>query len=181
MPLLAEERSPSPPLRRSISTDRGARIKTKIKPETITNPPITKPQYPTRAFVNRSLATLPILPSTDNKKGYLSSQDNFSEALHNLPRVSSRKANNQEQEEEQFKHMLKVKNSQVKAKSQHSVKQTVLSDMDAGQTIEEGQRSDFSEPENEHCSVRLHIPVGPKKLQRSSSRNLHTVEIRYFS
>ncbi|XP_076943388.1 kinesin-like protein KIN-14F isoform X2 [Bidens hawaiensis] len=178
MPLLAEERSPSPPLRRSISTDRGARIKTKIKPETITNPPITKPQYPTRVFVNKSLATLPILPPTNNKKGYLSSQDNFSEALHNHPRVGSRKVNNQEQEEEQFKHMLKVKNSQVKAKSQHSVKQTVLSDMDAGQTVEEGQRSDFSEPENEHCSVRLHIPVGPKKLQRSSSRNLHTVEIR---
>ncbi|XP_076897595.1 kinesin-like protein KIN-14F [Bidens hawaiensis] len=178
MPLLAEERSPSPPLRRSISTDRGARIKTKNKPETSANPPITKPQYPTRAFVNRSLATLPILPSTDNKKGYLSSQDNFSDALHNYPRVSSRKVNNQEQEEEQFKQMLKVKNSQVKTKGQHSVKQTVLSDIDAGQTVEEGQRSDFSEPENEHCSVRLHIPVGPKKLQRSSSRNLHTVEIR---
>ncbi|KAI7734423.1 hypothetical protein M8C21_004072 [Ambrosia artemisiifolia] len=179
MPLLAEERSPSPPLRRSISTDRGARMKTRIKPDTTTNPPITKPQYPTRAFINRSLATLPILPSTDNnKKGYLSSQDNFSEALHNLPRTNSRKANYQEQDDEQLKQMLKLKNNQVKPKSQHTVKQTVFSDMDAVQTVEEGQRSDFSEPENEHSSVKLHVPVGAKKLQRSTSRNSHTVEVR---
>ncbi|XP_022039587.1 kinesin-like protein KIN-14F isoform X2 [Helianthus annuus] len=172
MPLLAEERSPSPPLRRSISTDRGARIKTKIKPDTTVNPPITKTQYPTRAFINRSLATLPILPSTDTKR------DNFSEALLNLPRINSRKANHQEQEDEQFKQMLKVKNNQVKAKGQHHVKQIVFSDMDVGQTVEEGQRSDFSEPENEHGSTRLHVPVGAKKLQRSSSRNLHNVEVR---
>lgn len=179
MPLLAEEGSPSPPLRRSISTDRGAHIKTRNKPDTPANPPITKTQYPTRAFMNRSLATLPILPSTDNKKAYLSSQDNFSEALHNLPRISSRKANHQEQEEEQFKQMLKFKNNQVKAKGQQPVKQTVFSDMDAGLTVEEGQRSDFSEPENEHNSVRSNMPNGVKKLQRSSSRNFHAAEIRY--
>ncbi|KAI3686151.1 hypothetical protein L1987_79824 [Smallanthus sonchifolius] len=178
MPLLAEERSPSPPMRRSISTDRGAHMKTRIKPDTPANPPITKTLYPTRAFINRSLATLPILPSTDNKKGYLSSQDNFSEALHNLPRINSRKANHQEQEEEQFKQMLKLKNNQVKAKSQHPVKQKVFSDMDSGQTVEESQRSYFSELENEHNSTRSHKPMGVKKLQRSSSRNFHAVEIR---
>ncbi|KAD4386351.1 hypothetical protein E3N88_26520 [Mikania micrantha] len=178
MPLLAEEGSQSPPIRRSISTDRGAHLKSRIKAETLANPPFTKTQYPTRTFINRSLATLPNLPSTDNKKEYLSSQDNFAEALHNHPRINSRKANYQEQEEEQFKKMLKLKNNQVKAKRQQPIKQTMLSDMDVGQTVEEGQRSDFSETENEHNSNRLHVPAGVKKLQRSSSRNFHVVEIR---
>ena len=184
MPLLAEEGSESPSIRRSISTDRGAHIKTRIKPDIPDNPAITKSQYPTRAFINRSLATLPLLPPTGNKKGHLSSKDNFSEALHNHPRINSRKANH-EQEDEQFKQMLnvrhggigkvKLENNQVKAKSQVPVKihksdliRTVYSDMDAGETIEEGRRSDFSETENENGSTKLHIPNGMKKLQRSS-------------
>ena len=193
MPLLAEEGSPSPPIRRSISTDRGVHIKSRTKPDTPENPPITKLQYPIRASVNRSLATLPNLPSTDNKKGYLSSHDNFSEALHNLPKA--RKAN-QEQEEEQCKQMLnvrqggirklKVEHNQVKAKSQLPVKihkseilRTVFSDVDGGETVEEGQRSDFSEAENEHVSTKSHVPMGTKKLQRSSSRSSQNAEVRY--
>lgn len=194
MPLLAEEGSPSPPIRRSISTDRGAHIKGRTKPDTPENPPITKLQYPIRASVNRSLATLPNLPSTDNKRGYLSSHDNFSEGLHNLPKANTRKAN-QEQEEEQFKQMfngrqggigkLKLEHNQVKSKSQLPVKihksdllRTVVSDIDAGETIEEGQRSDFSEPENEHVSTKSYGPMGMKKLQRSSSRSSHNAEVR---
>lgn len=196
MPLLAEEGSQSPPIRRSISTDRGSHNKNRIKPDTPDILPITKTQYPTRAFINRSLATLPNLPSsTENKRGYLSSQDNFPEALHNLPKINGKRGN-QEQEEEQFKQMLnvrqggigklKLENNQVKAKSQLPVKipkadllRTVYSDVDAGETAEEGQRSDFSEPENEHASTKPHIPMGMKKLQRSSSRSSHNVEIRY--
>lgn len=186
MPLLAEEGSPSP-IRRSISTDRGAHMKNRIKPDITDNPPITKIQYPIpmRAPVNRSLATLPIIPSTENKRGYLGSQDNFSEAFHNLPRVNSRKAN-QEQEDDQFKQMLnvrergigklKLENNQVKAKHHLKYKSDLIRDMDAG---EESQKSDFSEPENEHVDVstKPHIPNGMKKLQRSSSRN-HNVEVR---
>nr|XP_043640011.1 kinesin-like protein KIN-14F [Erigeron canadensis] len=192
--LLAEEGSQSPPIRRSISTDRGAHLKSRIKPDTPDNLPITKTQYPTRAFINRSLATLASLPSTENKRGYLSSQDNNSEALHNLPRINARKGN-QEQEEEQFKQMLnvrqggigklKLENNQVKTKSQLPIKihkadllRTVYSGVDAGGTIEEGHRSDFSEPENEHVLNKPQLPVGMKKLQRSSSRSSHTVEVR---
>lgn len=194
MPLLAEEGSPSPPIRRSISTDRGAHIKGRTKLDTPENPPITKLQYPIRASVNRSLATLPILPSTDNKRGYLSSHDNFSETLHNLPKADTRKAN-QEQEDDQFKQMLnvrqggigklKLEHNQAKARSQLPVKihksdllRTAFSDMDVGETIEEGQRSDFSEPENEHVSTKSHVPMGTKKLLRSSSRSSHNVEVR---
>ncbi|KVH99251.1 Calponin homology domain-containing protein [Cynara cardunculus var. scolymus] len=188
MPLLAEEGSPSPPIRRSISTDRGVHTRGRTKPDTPDNPPITKLQYPIRASVNRSLATLPILPSTDNKRGYLSSQDTVSESLHNLPKANNKKAN-QEQEEEQFKQMLnvrqggigklKLEHNQVKAKSQLPVKihksdllRTVFSDVEVGETIEEGQRSDLLEAENEHASTKSHVPIGTKKLQRSSSRIL---------
>ncbi|KAA8527097.1 hypothetical protein F0562_008674 [Nyssa sinensis] len=74
MPLLAEEilvnldkpRSPSPPVRRSLSTDRGALVKSRIKSETADNQPISKVQFPARVFVNKSVATMPIIPSMDN-------------------------------------------------------------------------------------------------------------------
>lgn len=169
MPFLPEEGSESPPIRRSISTDRGAHIKNRINPDTSENPPLTKSQYPTRAFINRSLATLPILPSTENKRGYLSSQDNISE-------------------EEQFKKMLNVRhggigkpkheNNPVKSKSHLPVK-IHKADTDAGVTVEEGQRSDYSETENERVSTKLHVPNGMKKFQRSSSRSSSNAEIRY--
>lgn len=93
MPFLAEERSTtstssgnprslSPPVRRSISTDRGALMRSKVKSETNENQPTPKPSFPVRASVYKSMAAI---PATDNNRGRvnISSQEheNFSDAL----------------------------------------------------------------------------------------------------
>ncbi|KAK9689574.1 hypothetical protein RND81_09G068100 [Saponaria officinalis] len=69
MPHISEEkfirpvnaRSPSPPIRRSISTDRGSLLRSRVKPE-MTQKPMTKLQLSARASVNKSI--LPSLGST---------------------------------------------------------------------------------------------------------------------
>lgn len=152
MPLLAEEGSQSPStIRRSISTDRDRGAYMKI-------------QYPIRASVNRSLAV-----ATENRRGYLSSQDDkFSETtLNTHNHLPSRRKGNQEQEEEQMLNVVregKINNpkNQVAVKISKSTSTTL--------ELEEGELS--SENEN----VQIHIPM--KKLQRSSSRSHHHMEVR---
>lgn len=206
MPFLAEEgltgsgkpRSPSPPVRRSMSTDRGAHIRSRIKPDTLDNPPIMKLQFPARVSVNRSLAAIPAsIPSTENnKRVYSGSQDNISDVLHNLPRVSSRKLH-LDHEEEQFKQVLNVRHGGIRKskpenkvnKSKHQLPAkipksdlpaTLHADMDAGGKTEEALRSDFSEPENEHVHITspVHGALRMKKLQRNPSRNSQNIESR---
>ncbi|KAJ7963561.1 Kinesin-like protein [Quillaja saponaria] len=144
MPLLAEERSvssgkprsPSSPVRRSLSTDRGAVIKTKAKVDTYDNQPIAKhpfpasrvpvnkslvttpvitstDSFPARAPMNKSFVATPMIPSTDNySRMYVSSrepikQDNVSDAFFSL-QISS-KIVHPDHEEEQFKHALNIR------------------------------------------------------------------------
>ncbi|XP_073263922.1 kinesin-like protein KIN-14F [Populus alba] len=209
IPFLGEEmlassrkpRSPSPPVRRSISTDRGAHIRSRVK-ETVENQPVARVPFPARVPINKSIAAIPVIPSADNSskgpyKGSQESvkQDNISNAFYNFQRVSARKVY-PEHDEEQFRQALnirqggirKVKNeSKVKAKHQLPAKfnksdvgTTMLSDIYAGEKIEEPRKSDFSEPENEHL-----LPVSPtigalkvKKIQRNFSRNSQNLEPR---
>jgi kinesin family protein C2/C3 len=155
--------------------------------------------------VNKSIAAIPVIPSADNssKGPYIGSQealkqDNISKAFYNLQKVSTRKFY-PEHEEEQFRQALntrqggmkKSKNeSKVKAKHQMPAKfhevdvgTTMLSDIDAGEKIEEPRKSDSSEPENERL-----LPVSPtigalmvKKLQMNFSKNSQNLEPRYDS
>ncbi|KAF7831238.1 kinesin-like protein KIN-14F [Senna tora] len=186
MPLLAEEkiassgkgRSPSPPIRRSLSTDRGSVIKSKAKIDTSDNQPIVKHPFPARVPVNKSLSPMPIAPCIDNNsRMYANShepvkQDNISESLFNLQKVNFRKVH-QEQEEEQFKHSLnavrqggirKIKpEGKVKAKHHHHHQQlpfriqksdlmpTLFPEMDFSgeKTMDAPRKSDYSEPEND--------------------------------
>ncbi|KAA8523524.1 hypothetical protein F0562_009947 [Nyssa sinensis] len=209
-PFLAEERlvnsvkprSPSPPVRRSISTDRGALIKSRIKPDTADNQPISKLQFPARVSVNKSATTIPIIPSIENHtRGFLGSQelrkqDNISEAYYSFQRVNSRKVH-PEHEEEQIKQALshvrhggiRKSKTENKAKAKHQmpakiqksdIAVTLLSDIDTGGKIEEARKSDFSEPENEHDLVGspVHGTMRVKKLQQNFSRNSQNVEPR---
>lgn len=196
-------RSPSPPVRRSISTDRGALIKSRVKPETVENQPVAKVPFPARVPVNKSIAAMPVSSSTDYnpKAPFICSQeavkqDNISDALCNLQKITSRKVY-PEHEEEQFRQALNIRQggirkskneSKVKAKHQlpskfqkSDVGVTLISDMDAGEKIEEPRKSDFSEPENEQL-----LPGSPtlstlklKKLQKNLSRNPQNLEPRY--
>ena len=211
--LLAEEklvssagkgRSPSPPIRRSISTDRGSVIKSKVKSDTIDNQPILKHTFPAR--VNKSLAIVPMALSTDNNsKVYVHSQehmkqDNISETLFNLQKVSSRKIH-QEHEEEQFKQALSAvkqgvirkSKAESKAKAKHHQQlpfriqkpevPTLISDMETPLevTVDASRKSDYSEPENDLSFMEsaVHGVLNPKNIRHNISRNSQNIGSRY--
>lgn len=217
-------RSPSPPVRRSISTDRGSVIKSRVKSETIENQPIARVPFPARVPVNKSLATTPVIQSTDNNsrvpvnKSFITTsmipttdnysrsynntsqdptrQDNISESLFSFQKLSSKKVQ-QELEDEQFKQALNIRQggirkskAEVKAKAkQHQVPSrlqksevvtTLLSDFDISEKMEEPRKSDFSEPENEqvHVGSPLHSALDVKKVRKNFSRNSQNHEPR---
>lgn len=214
MSLVAEEktvssgrgRSPSPPVRRrSISTDRGSVIKSKLKSDTSDNLPILKHPFPTRVLVNKSLATVPMVSSTDNNSRVnLHSQepvkqDNTSETLFNIQKVNSRKVH-QEHEEEQFKHALgavrqggtRKNKAENKAKVKHhqqlpfriqKADMMPTSDMEIGRemTMEAPRKSNYCEPENDISLIESAVNgiVNLKKIHQNISRNSQNIGSRY--
>ena len=209
MPLLAEEklgssgkpRSPSPPVRRSLSTDRGALIKSRIKLDPADDQqPIMKLQFPARIAMNKSFATSPSTTENSSKGSTAPQeppkQDNISDVFYSLQRINSRKVH-PEHEEEQFKHALNVRQGGVrknkpenKAKAKHQmpiktqkseVAPASLSDTDSsGGKMEEARKSDFSETENVHALVgpTLQSALKVKKLHHFS-RNFQNLEPRF--
>lgn len=215
IPFLTEERSvgfnkarsPSPPVRRSVSTDRSAVIRSRIRPETLDNPPVMRLPFPARVPTNKSMVAVPsIVPSTDSyTRSHLASQepptkqDNISETLQSLQRIVSRKANVDHDDQEHFKQALNVRQggirkikpeSKVKSKHQNIAKNqksdigvALLTNVDNGKMMEEAQKSEFFEIENEHGDERVGSPVYGntmklKKLQRNFTRNSQNVEPR---
>lgn len=211
MPLLTEEksaaassmrRSPSPPVRRSMSTDRGAHVRSRNKPETVENQPVMKLPFPARApvTISKSGTNIPAIVSSDKTRGYQSSreqtrQENISDVLYSLQKMSNRKI--PEHDEEQFKQVLNVRQgairkskneNKIKAKQQLSTKiqiksdvsVTLLSDGCHGGMIDESQKSDISESENENGFIGTNISgmirFGNGNLPRSFSRNSQNVE-----
>ncbi|XP_060187485.1 kinesin-like protein KIN-14F [Lycium barbarum] len=207
MPLLTEEksavsamrRSPSPPVRRSISTDRGAHVRSRIKPETHENPPVMKLPFPARApvTINKPVTNMPSIVSSDKTRGCQSQsrQENISDVLYSLQKMSNRKI--PEHDEEQFKQVLNVRQGAIrKSKNENKIKGkhqlstkiqiksdvsvTLLSDGGHGGMIDEAQRSDVSESENENGFVGSNISgtirFGNGNLPRGFSRNSQNVE-----
>lgn len=197
---LAEERSmkprsPSPPIRRSISTDRAAVIRPRIKSDALDNPPVIKVPFPASLSVNKSVANVPlIIPSAMITRPMGGSQEpSFSNALNSLHRVTLRRVQ-PENEEEQFKQALNVRQggirktkpeSKVKIKQQASarvhksvVAEALLSDVGVGKRQEEAGKADFSDPENENPPFGLTAGGNTrmKKLHRNFSRNSQNVE-----
>ncbi|XWS11407.1 hypothetical protein CRYUN_Cryun38cG0080700 [Craigia yunnanensis] len=208
MPILAEERlasavkarSPSPPVRRSLSTDRGVLIRSRIKADTVDNQSVLKVPFPARVPINKSFATTSVIPSIESNSSRVhmsfqepAKQDNISDAFYNLHKLSVKKVHS-EHEDEQFRHALNVrqggirKNKESKAKIKHQlpaklqktdVAMTLLSETDAGEKIEP-RKSDFSEPENEHSLVGSPVlgALKMKKLRQNFSRNSQSLEAR---
>ncbi|KAJ6332515.1 hypothetical protein OIU77_008564 [Salix suchowensis] len=211
IPFLGEERlagstkhrSPSPPVKRSISTDRGALGRSRVKERVDQNQPVARVPFPARVPVNKSIAAIPVFPSADNssKGPYTGSQealkqDNISKAFYNLQKVSSTRKFYPEHEEEQFRQALNIRQGGIrKGKNETKVKEkhqmpakfhevdvgtTMMSDINAGEKMEEPRKSDFSDPENEHL-----FPMSPtigalmvRKLQRSFSKSSRNPEPR---
>ncbi|XP_073280670.1 kinesin-like protein KIN-14F [Primulina huaijiensis] len=191
-------RSPSPPVRRSISTDRGALTRPRIKSEALDNPPVMKVPFPASVSVHKSTTSAhAIAPSKVNPLLYQESlkRDNFPDVSNSLQRVTFRKINS-ENEEEQFKQVLNVRQggirktkpeSKIKARHQSSarihksgVADKLLSDMNSGKLLEQTQKRDFSDPENDPGPVRS--PANDsntvKKLHRNCSSDSQNVEPR---
>ncbi|KAG4920672.1 hypothetical protein JHK84_049520 [Glycine max] len=214
MSLLTEEklvssgkgRSQSPPVRRSLSNDRGTTIKSKVKTETVDNQPILKHPFPARVPANKSLATMPVAASTDNNtRMYVNSQEpvkqkNISETLFNLQKVNYKKVN-QEHEEEQFKQALSavrqggIRKSKVEsmAKAKHpqlspfkiqkpDLIPTFIPDMDfAGEiNLEQPPKNDYSEAENDlrFMETAVHGALSLKKIRQNFARNFQNLESR---
>ncbi|XVF33845.1 hypothetical protein REPUB_Repub18cG0006800 [Reevesia pubescens] len=211
MPILAEERlasavkarSPSPPVRRSLSTDRGASMRSRIKADIVDNQLVSKVPFPARVPVNKSFATTNVIPSSDSNSSRvhmsfqeMAKQDNISDALYNLHKLSIKKVHS-EHENEQFRQALNVRQGRIrkskaesKAKIKHQLParlqktdgaKTLLSEMDVGEKIEDPRKSDFSEPENEHSLVGcspVHGALKMKNLRQNFSRNSHNLEPR---
>ncbi|MBA0676303.1 hypothetical protein Goari_017788 [Gossypium aridum] len=212
MPSPAEERlasalkarSPSPPVRRSSSTDRGASNRSRTKVESVDNQPISRVPFPARVPVNKSFATTTVAPSSDaTSSGIHSSfqettkQENISDALYNLRKLSIKKVHS-ELEDEQFRQALNVRQGGIrknkaesKAKIKHQlpatlekadVAMTLLSEMDDGEKMEQPPKSDFSEPETEQSLVGspMYAALKMKKLGHNLSRYPHNFEQRGF-
>ncbi|KAL0407033.1 UNVERIFIED_CONTAM: Kinesin-like protein KIN-14F [Sesamum latifolium] len=201
MTLLGEERSigsikprsPSPPVRRSTSTDRGTTVKTRIKSDALENPPVIKAPFPSSVSVNKSVANLPAtVPSTMNPRLNRGSQDPpFPDVLNSLHRVTLRKPH-PGNEDEQFKQALNIQqygirktkpDSKVKTKHESSAKiqksssaETLLSYMNSGKAFEEPQKPDNSDPEIEQGPVRT--PVYGATREKNLHRNSQVVEPR---
>jgi kinesin family protein C2/C3 len=61
-----------------LSTDRGSVIRSRVKVDTTDNQPIAKVPFPARVSVNKSVAAMPMIPSTDsNSRVHIGSQEQF--------------------------------------------------------------------------------------------------------
>ncbi|KAK9152324.1 hypothetical protein Syun_010633 [Stephania yunnanensis] len=122
-------RSPSPPIRRSISTDRGSAIKSRVKLDALDNQPAVKLQFPARVAVNKSAAAIPVIPAAENiSRGNVGPQlstkeENISDTLYNLQRNNWRRSH-PDNDDEQFKQVLNVRQGGIR-KSRPEIKAKV--------------------------------------------------------
>ncbi|OWM71316.1 hypothetical protein CDL15_Pgr011444 [Punica granatum] len=114
-------RSPSPPVRRSISTDRGSTINTRVKAETVENPPIARVPFPARVPVSRSVtSTLPsITPApADNSlsKVHLTPQElpKQDDMFDWFLSLQNSKKIHQEREDEQLRQALNIRQGGIR-------------------------------------------------------------------
>uniref|UniRef100_A0A1J3GH74 Kinesin KP1 n=1 Tax=Noccaea caerulescens TaxID=107243 RepID=A0A1J3GH74_NOCCA len=105
-------RSPSPPSRRSISTDRGSSIRSRNKPEVNQNLPVSRTPFPARVPVSKPFSTVPSNPSASN---------NTSETFHNHQKLSARKLF-PEIDEQHMRHALNIRQGGVKKTKAESSK-----------------------------------------------------------
>ncbi|KAG9136513.1 hypothetical protein Leryth_014358 [Lithospermum erythrorhizon] len=162
-------RSPSPPIRRSLSTERGSLIKGRVKTDSPANPPVKKVLFPARVPESKGATTItPATQSTRiNIQGYKAllgpaKKDNISETypsqinFRNVQRGSEKGQFQQELDAREgstrkSKPETKVRiKDHVSAKTEKSgVAAVLLSDTETIENKEEAQNGDFSDRENE--------------------------------
>ncbi|WCJ32564.1 Kinesin-like protein KIN-14F [Euphorbia peplus] len=181
-------RSPSP-VRRSISTDRGAQIRSKIRSETIEHQAVGRMPFPARAAVSKSIATIDSktkIPDSGAREAI--KHDSISDTILSLQKITNRKAY-AEHEDEQFRQALtirqggirKTKNNESKVKAiknqipgKFHKSETGLSMIyDMGSV---GQKADQEPPRKSDLSDAENEQLQGKKVQ--IARNYQNLEPR---
>ncbi|CAA0832480.1 Kinesin KP1 [Striga hermonthica] len=207
MPLQPEDKSASsimprfssPPIRRSISTDRAATVKPRIKPDVLENPPALKAPFPASLSVNKPvvIASVPlVVPIAVNlRPPYEGSKEQpFTDTLEGSQRVTLGKA--QPKSEEHIKQAMNVRHGGIRktrqegkvkinakqhisAKAQKSTSPEIplLSDVCAEKLLDETQKYDFSGLESGPGNFQLPA-TRMKKAHRNFSSNSQNVEPR---
>ncbi|XP_073113690.1 kinesin-like protein KIN-14F [Elaeis guineensis] len=170
-------RSTSPPLRRSLSTDRAAIIKSKPKIVNIDDRPVSRLQFPDKSSINRSSAT---------KSSALTNRS--SSVCWNPQEISNLRTAFSEHEEKQLKSALNVRQggirknmaeSRIKSKHQQPFGSQRF-DFDSGGREESRKKSNFYETENECSLVESPVYGSPraKQLKHHMTRISQNVEPR---
>lgn len=185
-------RSPSPPVRRSISTDRGSTIKTRVKAETAENQPIARVPFPARVPVSRSVTSAlpsvtPALADNSLSKGQEIKQeppklDHMFDVFLSLQ--NSRKVH-QERQEEQFKQALNIRQggirkgkseSKASANAKHQLPSRIQA-LDAA--TKASSNTDSCEKIDETCATDFtERAVLDRRPQQNFSRSSRFVESR---
>ncbi|GAA0142101.1 microtubule binding motor protein [Lithospermum erythrorhizon] len=211
MPFLAEERSalsfkgrsPSPPIRRSVSTERGSLFKGKSKTDAPDNLPAAKIPFLNRVPSSKTTTAVhPTIPPIDGSwQGYQTpfepvKRESISDILHGLQRVTLRRV--PEHEEEQFKQALNVRQGGIrKAKPENKVKiknhistklqkvdedvaSVLMNDTYRAVNKDKAQNADLPDPENELVGIGSPVSfnIKAKRLHRNSSRDSQNMEPR---
>ncbi|XP_026392980.1 kinesin-like protein KIN-14F isoform X2 [Papaver somniferum] len=175
----------SSPLRRSMSTDRAAFTRNRLELDILDNKqPTAQVQIPRRAAVNKSCASITLVPPKEN-------HTNVSDAYN----LHSRKFHH-DHEDEQFKQVLNVRaggirkskpEHKTRAKHQDSTKiqrtdvaDSLLSEIETERKPEVACKIESSEMENEHGYIRSFTPVSKavKKLRQNFARSSQNLEPR---
>lgn len=135
-------RSPSPPVRRSISTDRASLVRRKTKIEHLDERTPLKLQFVEKTPVNKSRA------ATDDT----SSKCWDPQEIGNLRRV-----NPEEEDKQPFKTAVYLRDAEVKAKNKASVRNEELTGS--------AEKSDSSEAEND-CTLLESVHCSSQKLKK---------------
>ncbi|GER52710.1 kinesin motor family protein [Striga asiatica] len=181
----------SPPIRRSISTDRSAIVKPRIKPDVLENPPALKAPYPASLSLNKPvIASVPLVaPVAVNLRPIY-------EGSKEPPFLDTLERKSQPESEEHIKQALNVRHGGIRktkqevkvkinakphiaAKAQKSSYPEIhlLSDVCAEKLLDETQKFDFSGLESGPGHFQL--PASRmKKAHKNFSSNSQNVEPR---
>ncbi|KAL0922652.1 hypothetical protein M5K25_006654 [Dendrobium thyrsiflorum] len=155
-------RSPSPPIRRSTSTDRASIIKTKTRTQTISGRPVQKLQFPEPISINKSTALVSRESTSDLYiHKFLQEQGSSRRVLH--------------ESEDQSRQALAIRKNKMESKFKYQ-REPQKSDTNSGVTAENIQ---FSETEM-NCGLTNSFTGSAKvrKFQSIVARISETIESR---
>lgn len=191
-------RSPSPPVRRSISTDRGSTIKSRIKFDMTDSQP--KVPFPARVSVKQSVSFKPTIPSIDKTSRTVTDSQqpqkpDINSDIFNFQRIRSKTIHLENEEENSKEAPIATQSSTRRSKAESKtrpksqllgeiqkprVAATLFSDLSSNEKPETTHQSDFSETENEGNIVEptARFVTQAKRSQQNLPKISQNLEMR---